>query len=219
MREQPQDLQSRRVLYRVLQALYSYPLSREKVEPLLDLTFESEPIEMAFASLRNVLAKVTDWEAFVDRPNVEYTRLFEGPGFLPAPPYASYFLNDKRLMGPEAVAVRRVYAESGVASQKLGRAPDDHIALELAFMAYLSDEIADAFGQGDDDQCKGLRDVQNKFLKDHLLPWVPVFCLKVTAATQNEFFIELSSLTLACLESDQECLAGIHDEVSRVAAR
>lgn len=219
MKKKSQERQTRRVLYRVLQALYSYPLSREKVEPLLDLTFESEPVEMAFASLRNVLAKVTDWEAFVDRLNVEYTRLFEGPGFLPAPPYASYFVNDKRLMGPEAVAVRRTYLKWGVAAQQLGRVPDDHIALELAFMAYLSDEIADAFGQGDDDQCKNLRDVQKNFLKDHLLPWVPVFCLKVVAATQNEFFIELSSLTLACLESDQECLAGKHAEVPRVAAR
>ena len=75
MKKKSQERQTRRVLYRVLQALYSYPLSREKVEPLLDLTFESEPVEMAFASLRNVLAKVTDWEDFVDRLNVEYTRL------------------------------------------------------------------------------------------------------------------------------------------------
>jgi len=206
MRKQSQDLQSRRVLYRVLQALYSYPLSREKVEPLLDLTFENGPLEKAFAPLQKILAKVTDWEEFIDRLNVEYTRLFEGPGFLPASPYASYYLNDGRLMGPETVAVRRTYLERGVASQQ--RVPDDHIALELAFVAYLSDEIAEARDKGDDGRCKELRDAQEDFLRNHLLPWGPVFCSKVMAATPNEFFIDLSRLTLACLEGDRERLAG-----------
>ncbi|MDP6883503.1 MAG: molecular chaperone TorD family protein, partial [Rhodospirillales bacterium] len=187
MKEPAQERQSRRVLYRVLQALYSYPLSRDKVGPLVDLRFDSEAMETAFASLRKVLARVTDWDAFIVGLNVEYTRLFEGPGFLPAPPYASYYLNGERLMGPETVAARRTYLKEGVAARQRGQTPDDHIALELAFMAHLSDKIAEALDKGDDERCRDLRDVQKHFLRDHLLPWVPVFCLKVAAATPHEF--------------------------------
>ena len=108
-------------------------------------------------------------------------------------------------MGPETVAVRRTYLERGVASRQ--RLPDDHIALELALMAHLSDGIADARDKGDDGRCKELRDAQEGFLGDHLLPWGPAFCSKVLAATPNEFFIGLARLPLACLEHDRNRLA------------
>lgn len=202
MMEQDQDLLSGRVLYRVLQALYSYPLSREKVEPLLEFSLGQGYLEDEIASLRQSISAVRDWPEFIENLNVEYTRLFEGPGFVAAPLFASFYLDGERLMGPEAIAVRREYVKWGIASVQMGKIPDDHVALELAFMAYLCDEATAALADGDDGRCEKLLEAKEKFLREHLLNWAPTFCNKVIAATSDPFFAGLAKLTLAGLESD-----------------
>lgn len=206
MTEQDQLLLSRRVLYRVLQTLYSYPLSREKLEPLLDLSLGQGYLEEEIASLRQAVSAVRDWPEFIENLNVEYTRLFEGPGFVAAPPFASFYLDGERLMGPETIAVRREYVKWGVASVQMGQIPDDHIGLELAFMAYLCDEAAVTLAGGDDGRCRELLEARADFLREHLLIWAPTFCHKIAAATSDPFFASLEKLTLACLESDTALL-------------
>ena len=207
MTNRTEILTSRRVLYGILQAQYSYPLSRLKIEPFLELRSERRGLEQELASLRKTLAEVTDWEAFVEHLNIEYTRLFEGPGQAPAPPYASFYLNDGRLMGPETLAVRRKYIQWGVASVHMGRMPDDHIALELAFMSYLCGEASDSLAREEEGRWKALIEAHTDFLRNHLLTWAPRFCSNMLSATQDAFFANLSRLTQAYLEDDIESLA------------
>ncbi len=206
MMDRIEILDSRKVLYSVLQAQYSYPLSRMKVEPFFKLQSENSRLEKELSSLRGVLAKVVDWDEFVERLNIEYTRLFEGPGHAPAPPYASFYMNDGRLMGQETLAVRRQYVQRGVASVHMGRIPDDHIALELAFMGFLSGEASDSLAGEEEERWKSLIEAQKSFLHDHLLAWVSRFCSDIRSATQEEFFTSLSKFTQAYLESDIELL-------------
>lgn len=201
-------LTSRKALYGILQAQYSYPLTRTKVEPFLRLESEHPGLEQELASLRRTLAVIEDWEEFIERLNIEYTRLFEGPGQAPAPPYASFYLNDQRLMGPETMAVRRKYIQCGVASLDMGRMPDDHIALELAFMSYLSGEASNSLARKEHDRSEALIREHTDFLRDHLLTWAPKFCSNMLCSTHEEFFAHLSRLTRACLEEDAGSRSG-----------
>lgn len=182
-------------MYALLSRLYDYPLSREKLVPLLDWASEDDHIQAALAQLQAMLAGVTDWETFVQELNVEYTRLFEGPGFVPAPPYASFYLNRGLLMGPETVAVRRAYLEWNLASVQMGRIPDDHIALELAFMSHLAAAAHGALAEGNRTRLEHLQEALECFLCEHLLTWLPRFCSAVASATRHEFFARLAELT------------------------
>lgn len=182
-------------LWGLLSEAYTYPLSREELTLLSGLVSEDESLGRALAALRNALVDVTDWDRLAEDLNVEYTRLFEGPGHVPAPPYASFYLNGGLLMGPETVAVRRAYLDWNVAPVQMGRVPDDHIALELAFMSHLCEEARAALIQGDDARSQSLLEAQGRFLRDHLLTWLPRFCAAVASAEPHRFFAELAKAT------------------------
>jgi len=200
-------LQSRSNVYRILQALYGSPLGREKVGAVLELKGGHSRLEKELEPLRNFLSTVTDWDGFIEDINLEYTRLFEGPGEIPAPPYASFYLNGRQLMGPETITVRRKYVTWGVAPIDMGKAPDDHIALELAFMGYLSDEASQALDKRDDVRYAALMEAQIDFLEKHLLSWAPDFFSGTLSAKPSEFFTRLSRFTLAYLEEEAVLLA------------
>ena len=205
-------LQSRSIVYRILQALYDRPLSREKLETVLDLKGGQGHLKEELGRLKDLLASITDWDGFTENLDLEYTRLFEGPGVIPAPPYASFYLNGGRLMGPETIAVRRKYVVWGIAGVNMGKVPDDHIALELAFMGYLSDEAGEALVNKDETRYAALMEAQIDFLGRHVLTWMPKFFSEMLCAQPDEFFIRLSEFTQAFLEEDVDLLAGIVTE-------
>ena len=194
--------QSRSIVYRILQALYDRPLNREKLETVLGLEGGHGHLKEELGRLRGMLAGVTDWDEFTEKLNLEYTRLFEGPGAIPAPPYASFYLNGGQLMGPETIAVRRKYVTWGIASVNMGKVPDDHIALELAFMGYLSDQAGEALVNKDETGYAALLEAQIDFLGGHVLTWMPKFFSEMLRAQPDEFFTRLSKFTQAFLKED-----------------
>lgn len=56
-----------------------------------------------------------------------------------APPWGSVYMSEERLVfQKETLEVRNWYREFGLAAENLYREPDDHIALELGFLAHLA---------------------------------------------------------------------------------
>ena len=134
---------------------------------------------------------------------VEYNRLFVGPGRPQALPYESAYRTPRgMLMGPAAQGVTQRYAEVG-----LVLAPDrhdlpDHVATELGFMAYLA--MQEAKAQDRDAQVWINR--ERAFLKDHLMAWLPHFCREVQQASRHPFYTALADLTLAFTSIDARSL-------------
>lgn len=123
---------------------------------------------------------------------IEYNRLFVGPGPPQAPPYESFYRDSWGLVtGPSARDVERRYAEAG-----LGLAPDhhdlpDHVATELGFMAYLALQEAEA----DDEERQAWVERERSFLRDHLKVWLPLLCQRVQEASQHPFYTAVAELT------------------------
>lgn len=201
-----EELRQRAALYRLLRGAYTYPLRRDTVEPLLGLEAATAGPDDGIPLLQRAVRDASDWPALVHALNVEYTRLFEGPGAAPAPPYASFHLNAGRLMGPETLAVRGAYLDSRVAHVRSGAIPDDHIAVELAFMELLSEDANAALRREDAPGCQRSLEAQASFVRAHLLPWVPRFCRCVADAAPGGFFEGLAKVTQAHLETDREWL-------------
>jgi len=208
--EVAQKYRTEAAVYGCLQGLYTYPMRKSKLTTLLELEVTDTRLQEHLGYLRSVIEDGVGQDDFLEQLDVEFTRLFVGPGQNPAPPYASFYLNEASLMGPETSAVRRVYLDWGVAPVDLDRIPDDHISVELSFMGYLNDQIHTALMENDDRRAQALFDAQTGFLRDHLLTWVPHFCDEVVSAAQQDFFIGLARLTQAQLENNTEMSADLN---------
>jgi DMSO reductase family type II enzyme chaperone len=130
---------------------------------------------------------------------VEFNRLFVGPGRPQAPPYESFYRDKWGLvMGPSARDVERRYAEAGLALAPDHHDLPDHVATELGFMAYLAMQEAEA---RDGDRQTWLRR-ERLFLRDHLSVWLPLFCRRVKEASRHPFYTALAELTETFLSLD-----------------
>jgi len=134
---------------------------------------------------------------------IEYNRLFVGPGRPQAPPYESVYRDSRGLvMGPAAREVERRYAEAGLALEPDYHDLPDHVATELGFMAYLATQEAEA--QGED--TLAWLDRERTFLRDHLTVWLPRFCQRVWETSQHPFYAALAELTMTFVSLDAERL-------------
>lgn len=204
-----QRMQERTGLYSLLHALYTYPLQPAVLDAVVQLELplaspESAGLSQMQARLRGNGVPPATLEAL----NTEMTRLLEGPGLTPAPPYASYYLNAGQLMGPPAAAARRTYLEWQVAPAGQAHLPEDHVALELGFLAYLA-------AQSVQEQDAGLQalEASRDFLRHQVMSWLPRFCAALSSAAADPFFSGLARFTQAAVEADlawlEEALANL----------
>lgn len=192
----PQETVDTRLgLYQLLVALYRYPLCQEVLDALTTLDWQGDtPLTHSLRDLQATLGGLD--KSTLECLNIEMTRLMEGPGLTPAPPYASYYLNGMQLMGPAAQAARRAYLE-WQASPEQGSIPPDHITLELGFLAFLAEQST---------QPEALL-ASLSFLRDHLQPWLPRFCADLEANSREAFFAALARFTHQVVEADEAWLA------------
>jgi TorA maturation chaperone TorD len=111
-------------------------------------------------------------------------------------PSESYWLSDDHLERQQPMfAVRGWYQHYALQAGDWRRLPDDHIVLQLQFVAALLR----------DGRRAALRDAA-RFLDAHLLVWAPDFCAALAARAGSAFYAGLAPLTLACLDTLRELL-------------
>jgi DMSO reductase family type II enzyme chaperone len=138
----------------------------------------------------------------------DYTRLFIGPGHLPAPPYESVHRHDVPelerglVMGRSTTDARRQYAAAGLQLSPQFTDLPDHIAVELEFMCFLCAKEAEAWQTEDEEAAIRRQSAQHAFLSGHLGQWVPAFCGAVVEAAQTDFYRGLAQLARAYIEAE-----------------
>ena len=106
----------------------------------------------------------------------DYTRLFIGPGKLPAPPWESvYVTGEDLLFQPSTLEVRDAYRKAGYQATGYPHEADDHLATELGFMEALAKDSQAAYEAGDSEKLQLLLSQQTMFLAQHLNAWLPKF--------------------------------------------
>lgn len=104
-----------------------------------------------------------------------------------AAPYGSVWLDEDHLMmQAPTFAVREVYKRHGVHVADWRHMADDHISHELRFVALLLE-------RGEDKEAA-------RFLKQHILSWLPQFAQRVGQRAGTPFYAALATLTLAACE-------------------
>lgn len=190
-------------------ALQAYP-EKEWLQPLVDEdVFSQSPLETKHQDYETGLSLLQSWSKkiwdvnAVDRfedLQVDYTRLFIGPGKVLAPPWESvYFGKNRSLFQQETLQVRLWYRRFGLESEKLHKEPDDHIGMELSFIANLSQRALRALEEKDETRFLKLLQAQRQFIAEHPLKWVSSWCSLVEEHSRTDFYRGLAILTRSTL--------------------
>jgi TorA maturation chaperone TorD len=178
--------------------LYLYP-EHEFLQSLAEQNvFEEIPYAAEQAETAQGLELLNRWnevtggnltkDAFDDL-QVDYCRLFVGPGQLLAPPWESVHRDISHLTFQQnTVEVRKWYARYGLQFEKLHKEPDDHIGLELAFIATLASRAAEALAAGEQDRYEEFLEAKRTFMREHLLQWGPQWAEMAIKGARSEFY-------------------------------
>lgn len=155
-----------------------------------------------------------DKKAVLEQLSDEYTSLFIGPKKLPAPPWESVYRSEERLLFQEStLEIRRCYLKYGFIPAEHPRVADDHLALELDFMANLSSIAEKAFEEEDLSWFRETLEAQKEFLTNHLLFWVPKFAEKIQESPTSSLYPSMAILLKGFLEIHQEVIEEITETI------
>jgi len=118
---------------------------------------------------------------------LDYTRLFIGFETTLAPPYESVYLSKYHIMfEKQTLEVRRFYEGFGLQVKKKMKEPDDHIGMELLFVAHLCGLIST--------EIEIIEDLK-RFLSTHLLRWLSLFLKRVEEHAETDYYLATAYLT------------------------
>lgn len=149
-----------------------------------------DDIERGLAMLcREVRENQDCLSRYQEERGVEFARLFLGPRHPAAVPYASFYLSETRqLMTETTIQVRGYYLDAGMAVTGLHRVPDDHIALELEFMAFLAEEGVKGLENNKAEAASEAVKRLERFYHEHLAKWAPLFADRLYTGAESDFY-------------------------------
>lgn len=151
-----------------------------------------------------------DKKIALEKLTSEYNYLLIGPHKLPAPPWESVYRTTERLLFQEStLEVRRYYLNHSFIPAEYPHVADDHLALELDFMANLSSMTEKAYEEQDMEQVLQLLDEQKSFLKEHLLLWVPEFAERIQESPTLYLYPNMATMLKEFLEIQIEAIEEI----------
>jgi putative dimethyl sulfoxide reductase chaperone len=156
---------------------------------------------------------------------VDYARIFLGASMQGATadsrgayPYESVYTSTKRLLMQEARdEVIALYRREGLERSPNFAEPEDHLAFELEFMAFLGTQASAALQAGDPEQTVRYLGKQSAFLEQHLLRWLPDFCADVQRIARHGFYPAIAQITLGYLQMERALIGDLMAELQTPA--
>ena len=133
----------------------------------------------------------------LDQLAVDYAAIYL-TGAYGASPCESVWTDDDHLACQAAMfALREIYAAAGLVAEDWRRRPDDHLVLQLL---YIARTLRCATGTEALQRLAAMMD-------EHLLRWLPDFAERVTSRCETPFYAVLAGLTFAWCEQLRELIA------------
>lgn len=142
----------------------------------------------------------------LDKLAVDYADIYLNHG-LHASPFESVWLDEDNLLQQEPMfQIREWYKNYGLETENWRIRSDDHLVLQLQFIATLLDpdsQFSDKFTLQ-----KRLQDA-TMFMDEHLLLWLSDFCNLVSQRCSTDFYASVVVLTNAYIEELRDILAEV----------
>ena len=195
------NMQERADLY-LLSRLYRVEVDQALLDALKSLSFPAAEgvLGEGYEMLKSYLGSCG--EDALDQLAVDYATVFLAAGSADgaaAIPCESVYTSPKKIFMQEAWEdVCAIYGQHNLA--KDGAFQDlmeDHVALELEFMAALVESRAP--------------EAEKSFLENHLLNWMPAFTADIDKYARCDFYKAVGRITMGFLQSEQELLNALAD--------
>jgi TorA maturation chaperone TorD len=219
---------NRQAIYSFLSRMYAVEISKDMLKDLsqkkdLWLKLAEDPevrgteVAEGFKSLAESVASLKESEtdkALLELA-AEYAGLFLGVRHMPPHPSESVYTSRERLIMQKARdEVLAIYKSMGLQRFDKFREPEDHIAIELQFMADMCGKTSEALKDGKEAEAKKYLDVQRNFLNEHLAKWVPSFADDILKGAKREFYRAIAKITKGYVETDKEVVLEMIDKLS-----
>lgn len=130
---------------------------------------------------------------------VDYARTYLGYGATAgkgAFPYESVYTSREGLIMQEARdEVVALYSSENIIRDEAFNEPEDHLAFMLAFLEHLSYKLEEALQTGNETIFEEYLSKKLDFLQNHMLNWVPRFCIDVEKISNSDFYKGLAKVT------------------------
>ncbi len=196
---------------------------RSDIYGFLSLIFRTEVTETLLRDIkeRSLLSTLSDLgvnfdEDFLSKPEdaliedlaVEYARLFLGPDKHISPHESVHHERDGGdwgvLWGKSTVEVKQFIETAGLKYKEKYSGMPDHISVELEFMQEAARYESKAWKEKKNEEAVYCLKMEKKFIEEHLLKWVPVFCDKVISDAELPFYREMAELTKSFMEFEKK---------------
>lgn len=195
------DIESRSVTYSFFSTMFLEEITEDLLRRLeKNPPFTDGELGDFFASLPSAdLAEVRTKCAS------EFASLLLNMSSDPVFPYESVYLSGEHLlMQRQRDEVLASYRAAGFNPTKAVKIPEDHVAIELEFMARLCERELEAFDANNTEELERTRSFQEFFLKDHLLKWVPQMCDDIATRAKSGLYKGLAEAMQQMLTFEAE---------------
>ena len=214
MRNWVETLIAHELAYSFLSKVFYEPPSTTLIDTLAtEALFDAWPLETdqseAQIGLRLLQQFCASWqhEADLEALQQDYLRLFVGPGRLLAAPWESVYRSpDHLLFAEQTIQVRQAYQRFGMPIPHLHSEPEDHLGLELRFVAFLCALGLKAIDENQSAIVDAVLTEVRRFQSDHLLQWAPECLHRVIEKASSDYYRGCAHLTLGCLIHSNEVL-------------
>ena len=204
-------MESRAHVYQVLSRCFQQEIDAPFAEELsrqFVLEGAAPAAAQAMEAMQQLLSGADD--AALEQLAVTFDRVFFGMGPITARhafPYESVYTSDRGIMMQQAYGqVVQAYRQQRLAKDPAFKEPEDHLAVELAFMATLAQRCALFLSEGHEEAAEETAVQQLAFAQDHLLNWLDRFCADLKVAAGGGFYFHLACFAQAFVEEDASLL-------------
>ena len=221
-------LQTRCTFYAFLARIFRTEADQQLLEALNGISF---PEKSGDPVLDAGYAALTRWKTapgsdLLTELAVDYARVFLGAGVAgkdAAYPYESVYTSPQGLVMQQAWEdVCRIYHAHGLKKPDHCDVHEDHVALELDFMAKLSSDALNAAEREDDTALLKTLAESLSFARGHLLNWLPGFSTDVAKYAETPFYAAAAQIALAFTQLDasmvEELLKELHGTAGEISA-
>lgn len=210
--------EQREAMYGLLSRLYLVEVDAELYASLCGAAFPTgtgnADVDAGYRLVATYCARQHD-DALLDLAR-DYARVFIGHGnnaYAAAYPFESVYTSEKRLLMQEARdEIIEVYRQAGLEIGPEWHDPEDHIALELAYMQVMAGRTREALQACEDERALRLLDDQRRFLLRHLVSWTPLLVKDMRRLAKTDLYQGLALLTKGLLAQDREFLCSVVSE-------
>ncbi|MDO4443001.1 MAG: molecular chaperone TorD family protein [Slackia sp.] len=150
--------------------------------------------------LRDALSDDASFEAFYHDLRQDYAFLFYMVSVSKASPFESvYRTDDATMFGPTTLDVRHAYERFGLKLAEETSQPDDHLGIELAFLAELFRRASESDGQMHENL-----EFARAFMHEHVLSFSSIYLEQMARVARTAFYRDAARI--------------IDDSIVRVAA-